>query len=580
MIFRHIRWQFAMAVLGVALLLTVLFALSRTVQPMILAQPGGTYVEGLASAPENLNPLYSQNRTDYDLAGLLFNSLLKPDETGALQPELARAWSVSEDGRTYTFRLRSNVRWHDGQPFTAADVLYTIRVLQDPDYRANAALSEIWRRVESVEAPNERTVVVTLPASLAPFAPFASFATFPILPSHLLQEVPVSALADYPFSVAPVGTGPWQVERVTTGFIALVPHRAPFRGHAPALQRLIFRFYDSPEAVLSAYERGEVMGIGQVASPSVQAILNDPTITPYFTPLSGYSALFFNLRSEPLQDRAVREGLMLGLDRQFLIDSTLNGTGQLADGFLMPTHWAYDPTLMRYPYAPAQAAARLDSAGWVEVTAPSNHQVPDSGNPGLREKDGTPFALRLLISPNSQTQVEVAEEIERQWEKLGVAVVIQAAESNSDFQNAVKKHDFDVVLLAPPPQGVPADPDFYPQWHSSQIATGGNITGFSNERADQILVEARRTLDPEGRTRYYNEFQSILATELPALPLYHPVYTYAISRMVHDVQLAPMTTTSDRFASINDWYMRTRRLLIAQGQATPTPAIESYRRHQ
>ncbi|MBA3530998.1 MAG: peptide ABC transporter substrate-binding protein, partial [Ardenticatenales bacterium] len=173
MVIQHIRWQALIALSGILLLLTMLGYLSNTVQTVMLPEQGGSYVEGISSHPGNLNPLYLQTRADHDLAGLLFHRLTRATESGMIEAELATSWDISDNRGRYTFHLREDVLWHDGAPFTAADVAFTIRVIQDPAYEGDPAAADLWRNVE-VEVVNPHTIRFTLPTSLIPFAPFLS----------------------------------------------------------------------------------------------------------------------------------------------------------------------------------------------------------------------------------------------------------------------------------------------------------------------------------------------------------------------------------------------------------------------
>ncbi len=551
---QHIRWQVFIALSGILLLLTLLGYLSTSLETVLLPEAGGTYTEGLIGAPTNLNPLFLQTRTDQDIAALLFNGLTRPNEQDILQPDLARRWDISEDGKQYTFYLRDDVLWHDGSPFTAQDVAYTIGVLRDPAYTRDPAASELWRAVTlKIEGPY--TISFTLPDELAPFAPFLSFTTFGILPSHLLGDVPVESLADSSFSHRPLGTGAWRVAFAEPEQIVLEPH--PALADKPLLEHLAFRFYESTPAAMQAYGRGEIMGIARVMPDELGRVMTDPTFSLHSTILSGYSALFFNLNQLLFQNRELREALMVALDRGDLVEEVLNGQGVVADSFLMPTHWAYDSDLPRHPYDPDEALQLMQSAGWF-----------DSDSDGMVDQDGLPLHFSLLVEESDPQQVALVRAVVAQWRKLGIDAEVEAVPAEQ-LEEALSERSFDMVLLSTSQGGLPVDPDFYPLWHSSQATGAGkNFTSFSNEMADRLLVEARHTLDMEQRRALYQEFQGILARELPALPLYYPIYNYALSDRVRNVQVGPLNKPADRFESLPEWSIRTKRLLVERTQAT------------
>lgn len=555
---QYIRWQAFIALSGIVLLLTVLGYLSTTIQQIVVPEPGGTYTEAIIGRPGNLNPLYLQTRADQDLAALLFNGLTRADARGELQPDLARSWEVSEDGQRYTFHLRDDAVWHDGTPVTVEDVRFTVGVMQDPDYTHDPAAADLWRAVQ-IEVEDEDTITFVLPETLAPFAPFATFTTFGILPRHLLQEVPVAEMETAFFSRQPVGTGPWKIARIEPNQIVLTPHLSSHVGSAPLLDEVAFRFYDDADSALQAFRRGDTQGVAQVMPENIGMVLQNPSLSPHPAPIAGYTALFFNLQYSLFNDRAVREALMLALDRQALIDEVLHGQGIVADTFLMPTHWAYSTRLPHYTYQPAEALDLLATEGWV-----------DSDDDGVLDQDGLPLRFTILTNDDNPQLIAVAAEVAAQWRALGVQVEVRRA-AGGELREALQDHEFDTALLATPQGGMPADPDFYPLWHSSQtVGAGRNYTFFQDDEADRLMVEARHTLDQEERRELYEEFQEILAIELPALPLYHPIYNYAVSDRVRNVQVSPLNSPADRFLSLPNWTIRTQRLLVTPG-ATPIP---------
>lgn len=552
MMIQHIRLQVLIALSGIVVMLTMIGYISTNLETVLQPEPGGSYIEGIPSFPDTLNPLYlsATNQADQAITALLFEGLTRPDESSVIQPSLAASWEISEDSRTYTFHLREGVLWHDGTAFTAEDVAFTVNVIQDPAFTGSAPAIELWRTIE-VEVVDPLTIRFILPEDVVPFAPFLSFTTFGILPSHLLAGVPVAEIPGSPFSQFPIGTGPWRIVRVEGEQIVLEPHQLPDDSR-PMLAQLILRFYDAPMTALEALDRGEVMGVAQVPPEEMSRALSNSSLVPYTSVLSGYTAIFFNLRNPLFQRQPVREALFLGLDRQALIANVLDGQGVVAHSFLMPTHWAYDATLPRYTYQPDEARQMLDQEGWV-----------DSDGDGVREREGEPIQFTILTIGSEPKMVEVVEEVMRQWAELGIRAQPQLVGSAAELRDALRTRDFDLFILSTPSSGLPSDPDFYPLWHSSQIAeTGQNYTSFATEAADRLLVEARFTLDPDERRAIYNEFQTMLARDLPALPLYHPIHNYVVNEVVKEIQVGPLHNAAGRFNSLPNWYLKTQRLLV------------------
>ena len=189
------------AILGLALALAyVAFRMNRVTVP----EAGGIYVEGLAGTPQTINPLLSQaNPVDQDLVALIFGGLTRADERGRIQPDLATSWDISAGGTIYTFHLRKDVTWHDGAPFSARDVVFTVGLMQDPAFQGTAFLSDLWHNV-AVEALSDSTVRFTL---REPYAPFLDYTTIGLLPAHILRAVEPGRLAESDFNGVLVAEG-------------------------------------------------------------------------------------------------------------------------------------------------------------------------------------------------------------------------------------------------------------------------------------------------------------------------------------------------------------------------------------
>ncbi len=548
----YIQWQAIIALLGIVLLITLLAYVAFTFTTVTVPDEGGTYVEGLAGLPQYINPILCQyNQVDRDLASLVFNGLTDVNERGEIVPDLTESYQVSEDGLTYIFHLRRDVQWHDGVPFTADDVVFTIKAMQDPDYQGIPDLAELWRSV-IVEKIDDYTVKFTLKE---PFTPFLDYTTIGILPAHILKDVPARLLPRNRFSFEPVGTGPFRVERVGTEQATLSANPR-FYGPTPYLSRLEFKFYPDYESLLSAYERGEVEGLGRVRPEDLSRIRADERLKLLSARLSGYTIVLLNLNNPNtpfFQDKSVRQALLYALDRQKIIDSILNGQGLVAHSPIMSDSWAYDPLIKRYDYAPDRARALLDEAGWVDVDGD-----------GVREKEGRKLQFTLLTN-DEPTRVKMIEEIARQWAEVGVKAVPQAAGISGVVRDFLRPRSFDAILAEW--RELPPDPDPYPLWHFTQAeGEGQNYAGFSHRDADEIMEEARRTTDRSKRIELYRRFQEIFAEEVPSLVIYHPVYTYAINEMIRNVQISPLIDASDRFRTIAQWYIATKRVILSGGQ--------------
>jgi peptide/nickel transport system substrate-binding protein len=555
---RTVRWQLLIIGLGMALagILLTYLALKYVVREVPTV--GGTYVEGIAGTPHYVNPLLSDyNEADEDLCALVFSGLTRFNSRGEVVPELARSWDISPDGQTYTFHLRTDVRWHDDRPFTADDVLFTVDLLQDPDYPGPPDVGGLWRTVQ-VEKIDNYTVQFLLSE---PLASFLDFTTIGLLPSHLLQDVRAAELTELDFNLSPIGTGPFQVQEVEVvdGAITsvLLQRNADYYGYGPLLEHVRLQFYPTYQSVLRAYEAGEVEGVSRILQedlPRAYAEENE-NLTLYTAPLARYALVFLNLNQPEelpfFQDVEVRQALLYGLDREEMIHQLLGEQGMVAHSPIVANTWAYDEEIRRYDYDPAQARALLAEGGWALLSGRT-----------VRTKQGVPFSFTLLASTDP-SHIAMAEEIARQWRQLNIEVEVQTL-SPVALREALEQRNYEAALVE---LAMPGDPDPYPLWHQTQITVGQNYAGLNHRRISELLETARVIVNRDRRTDLYHEFQTLFADEVPAILLYNVMYTYGVDQKVKGVQIAPLMQPSDRFSTITHWHVAQRRVIVSQSEA-------------
>lgn len=557
---RHVVWQAGLAVLGIGLVFVILFRTTSDVKPIEAPAPGGIYREGVLGYYSAINPILASraigvNPVDQDLSDLVFNGLTSLDASGQVTPTLATDWDVSEDGTVYEFRLRRGVTWQDGAPFTAADVVFTIQAIQDPDFQGDPGVHNLWRSV-GVEQVDNLTVRLILQER---FPSFIYYTTIGLLPAHLLGDVPAADLPASDFSTRqPVGTGMFMIETLSSNGAVLVTNPS-FWGRKPFMERLEFRFFGDEDGLLASYERGEIDGFHPSRIQSVANLARFPGLQLFSAEYAGYGIVFLNLRRDTcpfFQVVEVRQALLYGLDRQAVIDQVLGGQALVADSPIVPMLWAYDPAVRRYAYDPQRAIGLLDASGWV-----------DSDGDRIRDKGEVALAFELLTS-DDLTTVQMAQEMAAQWRALGADVTVRPVAANM-VPGLLQIRDFDAVLTE---LGVTADPDPYPLWHSTQAGESGqNFSGFSSEAADVAMEKMRSAADPKQRAPLYDAFQQIFTEQVPSLLLYYPVYTYAVDERVREVQLSPLLRPSDRFRNIQDWYVETAKIVINDQEQLDNP---------
>jgi peptide/nickel transport system substrate-binding protein len=573
----HIRWQVIIIATGVALLATLLLYVALTFSTDLVPARGGTYIEGMVGQPLAINPLLCQfNDVDRDLCSLVFDGLMRLDSHGLPQPDLAASpVELAPDDLTYTVTLRNDVRWHDGQPFTADDVLFTINLLKSPnvpDLEGLTDLAELWRTVEiSHVTPYKLTFTLK-----EPFAPFPDYLTLGILPAHVLRSIQPADLLSADFNLHPIGTGPFKVEdvRVSGGQIdhVLLAANPYYFGSPLYLDKVEFKFFADDSAVFNAYRAGQIQGIARVPFADLPRLRQYPHLNVFSAPVAGYSLIFFNLANPDVpffQDQPVRQALFYALDRQRIVNQALGGNGIVVQGPILPETWAYDSTRPATQPDSGKARALLDAAGWVmggtyTRTVPVSYgiisytkEVQLSGPADVRSKDGRALAFTLLTS-NDQAHLAIAESAAQQWSAIGISVTVKPVPMLRT--NYLEPRSYEAALIDLMLAG---DPDPYPFWHETQTSGGQNYSGYKDRDMSEILEQARRTNDRNVRQQLYQRFQQMFMEQVPAILLHQPIYTFAVDERVHGAQIGPLEFPWDRFRTVADWYVVTRRVIVS-----------------
>jgi peptide/nickel transport system substrate-binding protein len=320
----------------------------------------------------------------------------------------------------------------------------------------------------------------------------------------------------------------------------------------PFIEQIVFRYYPTSSAALDAYNQGDVLAISQLTPDVLPSALANAQLNVYTGRLPRQSIIFLNLgnpEKEFLQDVKIRRALMLGLNRQYIVDHLAGGQAIVADSPIFPGTWAYFGDSEQINYNPEAAISLLKEDGYV---------IPAEGGE-VRSKDGKPLELTLLFPQDPQHEA-IANRIQSDWAKIGVRANLEGVPYDTLVNDRLDTHSYDAALvdinltLSP-------DPDPYPFWHQSEKTGGQNYSQWDNRSASEYIEQARVTTDTETRKRLYRNFQVVFSKELPSLPLYYPVYSFGVDQQVQGVQLPPLFDFSDRFSNISDWYLVTRRTL-------------------
>lgn len=557
--FRRIGWQMLLVGVGFLITAAILAYLAATYTTEFRPANGGTYIESVGGYPQSLNPLLSfYNDADSDVVSLVFSGMTRIGMSGAVEPDLAKSWEIDPSGITYTFQLNPNVLWHDGYYFTANDVLFTIGLLQDPDYPGPPDIGALWRSVE-VSKKDDYTVQFVL---AEPYAPFLDYTTVGLLPAHKLNGVRAADLPTLEFNRQAIGTGPFRMMEVETaeGQITMMSFkRFPrYYGPEPYLENIVLRFYPTSRAAFEAYQDGIVEGISRITLDVLPQAFADADLKLHSAETAEMVMVYFNelvTDTLPFNSTPVRQALFYALDRQAIVDKVLMGQAILPQTPLLPGTWAYKTEGMpSYTYNPQQALLLLQEAGW-RRTQPTGI---------LQNTAGVPLVFSLMVA-NEDQDLAVAREIVAQWARIGVSATVQGVPPLA-FTGVLESRSYQAALAHLVLAG---DPDPYPFWHETQAlpGQGQNYAGFQHRRISEVIEQARVTINPDQRLALYQEFQQLFMTEVPAIPLYVPVYTYAIDVRVNGDQIGPLMRTGDRFRTIANWYVLQRRVVASQQQA-------------
>ncbi len=530
-----------MSQLLIGLLLLLLFGCNGTqetehpgVEKVLTAEFGDTFIEASIGDASTLLPVLASDSTSSGITGLVYNGLLRYDKNLVIEGELAESWDVSADNLVITFHLRKGVKWHDGAPFTAADVLFTYRLYTDPS--TPTAYAEAFKQVANAEVLDPYTFRVSY---AKPYAPaLMSWATS-IHPKHLLEGEDVT---QSPLARNPVGTGPYRFKEWLGGEKIVLEANADYFEGQPYIKRVVLRIIPDTSTQFLELQTGglDFMGLSPLQFDRQTETSAFRRLYSKYRYLNfGYTYLGYNLNRPLFQDKRVRQALAFAINKQEIVDGVLLGYGVAATGPYKPDSWVYNPNVPRYDYNPEKARQLLQQAGW-----------QDSDGDGILEKDGRPLAFTIVTNQGNDLRAKTGEIIQRRFQEIGVDVKLRIIEWATFLKEFINPSNFDATLLGW--TGGP-EPDQYNIWHSSKTGPRQlNFIGFKNAEVDQLLEDGRRIFDQQQRKPYYDRFQEILAEEQPYTFLYIAEALPAVSKRFRGVEPAP---AGIRYNFHNEWFV-------------------------
>jgi peptide/nickel transport system substrate-binding protein len=450
------------------------------------------------------------------------------------RPELARAWEIASDGKTMTFQLRPGVTWHDGAPFTSADVKFTI---ENVIKRFHSRGRSVFANVTQVDTPDPLTAVFRL-SHPAPYIMAAlNAAETPMVPKHIYENGDVLT---NPANNAPIGTGPFRFAKWDRGsYIRLERNPTYFEPDKPYLDRIVYRFIPDAGARAVAFESGEldVGGPWPVPASDLARLAQMPKLaitTKGYSALADQNFLEFNLRDPLFQDIRVRQAIAHSIERRFIIDNIFFGYATPATGPISPEMTAfYDADVPQYPYDLATAERLLDEAG------------------RPRGKDGKRFSLTIDPMPYGDRFMQIGQYIAQALPKIGISVELRSQDASSWLRRiytdyTYQAHIYGIFNMMDPTIGVQR------QYWSKAIRPGlvfANGSGYSNPEVDAIFEQAQIEGDQTKRKQLFRNLQRIVATDLPNIPLVNEQQTTVYNRRVQNLDRG-LVGVYDTFADV------------------------------
>lgn len=610
---------------------------------------GSVYTEGVVGQPRFINPIYGEtNDVDRTLIDLVYSGLMAYGKDGKITNDLVKDYQVSADGKTYSFQLKDDLSWQDGVPLKTDDVVFTIKTIQNSDYKS--PLRANWLDVE-IKKTSETSFDLSLKA---PYNSFLENCTVKIIPQHIWQNILPESFALSAYNLQPVGSGPYiltNLQQTSAGFIKSISLSSNHKYHdkIPYITGITFQFFENKDSLIKAANQKTIDGFSVVSLDDSQLQAQkeirqgwsaNEKFDVYSFDLPRYFAVFFNSqKARILSDDNIKKALLYSVDKNELIkniEANSNGKVLAVNSPILPEFFGYSQPTFAYSYDIESAKALLDKSGFKDnglgqrskpndktpafqfknylsskssgkdvvqlqgclakldpsfktllegetsgtygaatenaVNEFQKKYLPDAKvtgevGPSTRKKlnelcfalQDDSVLLKFTIATINQPQlVKTANLLKDYWQKIGIIVDVKVAES-SELKQIIKNRDYDALLYG---QALGSEPDLYPFWHSSQISDPGlNLSNYQNKDADQLLKDARETLDQDAKKQKYEKLQDIIIADAPALFLYNPSYIYWVSEKVKGIDTTKIVDPAKRFENISNWYINTKRVL-------------------
>lgn len=544
------RWVLALALLFVLAIVGIGWSINNYFSVLVPAS-GGILREGIIGTPLYINPVLAASDSDRDLTALVYSGLMRIGEDGQPIPDLAETYRVSDDGLSYHFTLRKNLKWQDGAPLTAEDIKFTIEKIQDPQTKSPRRAS--WEGT-SVTVVSPREVQIQFKK---PYPSFLETATTGILPKHLWSKFTAETFSLNQLNTEPIGSGPYKVSKIIKNKGTGIPEYydlVPFKNFAlgPAhLSLLRLNFYPNENALIEAYLERKIDSLSAISAERASQLAKTGARI-IEAPLPRVFGVFFNHNQAPvLLNKEVRSALNEAIDREAIIESTLHGYGNAIVGPLPNDVIASSSEkLASSTNHLAQARKILEASDWSWDEANKIWQKKNK-----KETQTLAFSISTSDTPELK---RVAQLVQETWQALGAKVDLKVYETGDLNKDVIRPRDYDALFFG---QVLGRHPDLYSFWHSSQRQDpGNNIALYTNSDVDKWLDQLRGSSDAETNLALYQKLDQSIREEIPAVFVYSPDFLYLMPAKVKGVNLTNLNLPSDRFISVYRWYINTDKV--------------------
>jgi len=508
---------------------------------------GGSFTEGIIGTPRFINPLLSFSDSDRDIITLVYSGLMRAGAHGSLVPDLAKSYTISDDGKVYSFTLKDNLTFHDGNKLTVDDIIFTIEMSQNSLLKSNKRAD--WDGVK-IEKIDDKNITFTLKK---PYAPFLENMTLGILPSHLWKEVGIQEFSFSKLNTNPIGSGPYKIDTVLHND-ANIPSSyilKPFKDYAlgkPYISKITLLFYSDEKALSQAWETREIDSISSISADSLLGTTRNAELLRITFPR--IFAVFFNQsKSKIFADESVRHALDTAINKQLIIDSVLGG-------YATTLHSPIPTDIFKSINNQEEELVESDRIEKSRKILEDNDWIFNEETQ-VWEKDKLSLNFSIATA-NTPELKQAANLVAKQWRAIGANVEVNTYNTGELNQSIIRTRDYDALLFG---EVIGRSLDLFAFWHSSQRDDPGlNIAGYANAKVDKLLEEARSTSDDKKREVTYKKISDLISGDYPASFLYSPDFIYIIPEGMQNVNMDMVSTPSERFANIHNWYLETNRV--------------------